>query len=84
MDRQNLAEQLKYSSNDCLLIVTWDNQLKKLNTPFKVLVLNAVGSLNMGEIVSVNQVKVTKKLIIVFVIDGCAFYYYHFDIIVED
>ena len=83
MNKQELAEQLKHSSSNCILIVTWNNQLKKLYTPFKVFVLSTIGSLSKGEVVWVNQVKVTKKLIIVFIIDGDAYYYYHFDILID-
>lgn len=83
MDSNELAEQLKYSSSDCLLIVTWENQLKKLYTPFKVYVLITIGSLSKGEVVLVTQVKVTKRLIIIFIIDGNAYYYYHFDILID-
>jgi hypothetical protein len=83
MDSNELAEQLKHSSSDCLLIVTWENQLKKLYTPFKVCVLNTIGSLSKGEVVLVTQVKVTKRLIIIFIIDGSAYYYYHFDILID-
>ena len=83
MDKNQLAELLKYSSSDCILIVTWENQLKKLYTPFKVYVLNTIGSLSKGEVVLVTQVKVTFKLVIVFVIDGDAYYYHHFDILID-
>tara|TARA_R110002074_G_scaffold226032_5_gene397687 strand:- start:542 stop:793 length:252 start_codon:yes stop_codon:yes gene_type:complete len=83
MDKNELAEQLKYSSSDCILIVTCENQLKKLYTPFKVYVLNTIGSLSKGEVVLVTQVKVTKRLIIIFIIDGNAYYYYHFDILID-
>lgn len=83
MDSNELAEQLKYSSSDCLLIVTWENQLKKIYTPFKVYVLITIGSLSKGEVVLVTQVKVTKRLIIIFIIDGNAYYYYHFDILID-
>lgn len=83
MDSNELAEQLKYSSSYCLLIVTWENQLKKIYTPFKVYVLITIGSLSKGEVVLVTQVKVTKRLIIIFIIDGNAYYYYHFDILID-
>ena len=83
MDKQDLAEQLKHSSSNCILIVTWNNQLKQLFTPFKVFVLNTIGSLSKGEVVWVDEVKVTEKLIIVFIIDGSAHYFYHFDILID-
>ena len=83
MTDENLAEQLKYSSSDWIYIVTCNNVLKQLLTPFKVLVIISVGELNTGEIVWVEQVKVTSKLITVFVINGKAYYYHYFDLIVD-
>ncbi len=83
MTDKNLAEQLKYSSSEWIYIVTWNNVLKQLFTPFKVIVLSDVGQLIKGEIVWVAQVKVTPKLKTVFMINGKAYYYHHFDFIVE-
>lgn len=83
MTVENLAEQLRYSSPDSIYIVTWNNELKKLLTPFKVLVLMSIDEFDAGEIAWVEQVKVTSKLKTVFVINGKAYYYYHFDFIIE-
>lgn len=83
MNKQDLAEQLKYSSSEWLYIVTWNNLLKQLFCPFRVVVLKPVGSLSEGQIVWVEQVKVTMELKTVFVVDGSAYYYYHFDILIE-
>jgi hypothetical protein len=83
MDKQDLAEQLKYSSSEWLYVVTWNNLLKQIFTPFKVAVFNPIGQLSKGQIVWVEQVKVTMQLKTVFVIDGNAYYYYHFDILID-
>ena len=83
MTDENLAEQLEYSSSDCLYIITWNNVFKQLFTPFKVLVLNDIGQLSIGEVVWVEQVKVTYELKTVFVIDSKAYYYFHFDFIID-
>ena len=83
MNKQELAEQLKYSSSECLYIITYNNILKQLFIPFKVSVLANIGALNKGQIVWVEQVKVTMELKTVFVIEGSAYYYYHFDILIE-
>lgn len=80
---KNLSEQLKHSSSEWIYIVTWNNVLKQLLTPFKVLVLISVGELDVGELVWVEQVKVTPKLKTVFVINGKAYYYHHFDFIID-
>jgi len=83
MDKQELAEQLKYSSSEYLYIITWNNVLKQMFCPFRVSVLASIGTLIEGQIVWVEQVKVTMQLKTVFVIDGNAYYYYHFDILID-
>jgi hypothetical protein len=83
MNKQDLAEQLKYSSSEWIYIVTWNNLLKQLFTPFRVTVLKSVGSLSEGQIVWVEAVKVTIELKTVFVIEGSAYFYYHFTILID-
>lgn len=81
MDKEDLAEQLKYSSSEWLYVVTRNNILKQLFCPFRVAVLKPVGELVEGQIVWVQAVKVTLCLKTVFIIDGSAYYYYHFNIL---
>lgn len=83
MDKNELAEQLKYSSSEWLYVVTWNNLLKQLFCPFRVLVMTDIGPLKKGQTVWVEAVKVTMELKTVFVIDGCAYYYYYFDILID-
>ena len=81
MTDENLAKQLKYSSPDWIYVVTWNNVLKQLFTPFKVVVIASVGQLEVEQIVWVEQVKVTPKLKTVFIIECSAYYFFHFDIL---
>ena len=81
MSEQELAEVLRYSSPTTLLIVTWNNLLKQLFCPFKVRVRYSIGPLKEGEKVWVDNVKVTIKLTTVFIVQGGAYYYYHFEIL---
>ena len=83
MNKQDLAEQLKYSSSQWLYVVTWNNLLKQLFTPFRVTVLKPIGALSKEQVVLVEQVKVTMELKTVFLIDGRAYYYYHFNILID-
>jgi|TARA_B110000093_G_C12886257_1_gene374111 hypothetical protein len=83
MDKQNLAFQLNYSSSQWLYVVTWNNILKQLFCPFKVIVLSQIGTLNKGQIVWVEAVKVTIELKTVFIVKQQAYYYYHFDILID-
>ncbi len=77
-----MAELLKYSSPREIYVITYNNILKRLFCPFRVKVLQDIGALKRGQIVLVNEVKVTLELKTVFMINGQAYYYYHFDIIV--
>jgi len=82
MDK-DLAEQLEHSSSEWIYILTWNNLLKQLFTPFEVEVISSVGELEIGQIVWVSQVKVTPQLKTVYIIEGKAYYFFHFDIIVD-
>lgn len=84
MDKNELAEQLKFSSSEWLYVVTWNNILKKIVCPFTVLVLTDIGPLKKGQIVWVQQVKVTMDLKTVYKINSQFFYYNHFNIILEE
>ncbi len=81
MDDRELADWLKYSNPKTLLVVNENNRLQVLYCPFKVLVIVSVGILIKGEIVLVIEIKVTRDLIIVYIINGDAYYYYHFEIL---
>jgi hypothetical protein len=81
MSEQELSEILKYSSPTAILVVTWNNVLKQLFCPFKVVVKNHIGELQKGKEVWVESVKVTVKLTTVFIVDGRAYYFYHFEIL---
>lgn len=82
MNKNQLAEMLKYSSPNIIYIVTWKNLLKKVFCPFQVIVLSDVGELFKDQIVWVELVKVTPELKTIYIINGSAYFYYHFDIII--
>lgn len=81
MSDDELADVLKYSSPDTLYIITWNNLLKKLFCPFKVVVKHQIGELEKGEVVLVSCVKVTAKLKTVYLIKERFYFYYHFEIL---
>jgi hypothetical protein len=83
MNKEELYDTLKHSSSDWLYVITWNNMLKQLLCPFKVIVLSPVGLLRKGQLVMVKQVMVTMDLKTVFIIDGSAYYYYHFNILID-
>lgn len=81
MNERQLSEILKYCSPNELYIVTWNNLLKLLFTPFKVFVLDDLEELVKGQVVWVEQVKITRELKTVYIIQGRAYYYHHFEIL---
>lgn len=83
MNNKDLADLLKHSSNKHLLIVTYDGKLKELYCPFRVKVNQDIGSLKKGDIEFVESVKITIKVITIYIIKETAYYYFYFDIIVE-
>jgi hypothetical protein len=83
MTDKELAEILKFSSSNELYIVTWNKLLKRLFVPFKVRVRHEIGGLKQNQIVWVEAVKVTQNLVTTYIIQGLAYYYYHFDILID-
>jgi hypothetical protein len=83
MNVNELAKELMYFSSNCIYVVTWNNILKKVFTPFRTIVYSDVGQLSKGQIVTVEKIKITIQLKTVFVVDGKAYYHYHFGFIVE-
>ncbi|TDN95315.1 hypothetical protein DET49_102201 [Salegentibacter sp. 24] len=84
MSEDELADVLRYSSPDTIYIITWNNLLKKLFCPFRVVVKHQIGELEKCEVVWVDSVKVTVKLKTVFMVKGRAYYYDHFEILDPD
>lgn len=82
MTKKELAEVLKHSSPQEIYVITHYNSLKRLFCPFSVKVLQDIGNLKRGQTVLVNEVKVTLELKTVFIINGQAYYYSYFDILV--
>lgn len=83
MTKKQLEDILRYSHPRELYVVDWKNRLVVLRCPFKVMVREDIGKLKRHEIVSVDQVKVTMELITVYVVEGQAYFYYHFEILVQ-
>ena len=82
MTKKELVELLKYSSPKEIYVITWNNILKRLFCPFEVEVVQDIGTLKKGQIVYVDEIKVTIELKTVFIIDTKAYYYYHFEILI--
>lgn len=83
MNRTQLAELLRYSSPFSVLVVTYQNKIIELKCPFRVEVINNVGNLKRYKIESVEMVKLSTNLKTVFIVKGEAYYYRHFNILID-
>jgi hypothetical protein len=83
MTKKELAEILKYTSPNIIYVIAWNNLLKKVFCPFKVIVLQNIGKLRTGDVVFVEAIKVDLNLKTIFVIDNQAYYYYNFEILLD-
>lgn len=81
MSNEELIELLKYCSPHIIYVVNSQNRIIKLNTPFKLRVLQDIGVLHKNQIVSCTELKITKEGRIVFCVDGKNYHTYHFDIL---
>jgi len=83
MNREQLADLLRYSSPKSILVVTHENKLIELYCPFWIIVKNDLGRLKPGIKAPVEQVKLSPDLITVFVIANTTYYYWHFEILIR-
>jgi hypothetical protein len=76
-----IAELMKWVDPFSLLVLGFDGQLIRLYCPFTVLVIIPIGTLERGDAVLVEAVKVTLELRDVYIIEGKAYYLIHFRIL---
>jgi hypothetical protein len=70
----------KYTNSDSLLVHTKSKGLIRLFCPFTVKVVQSVDSFMAGEQVEVVNVKVSRDLKLVYIINGKGYYHYFFSI----
>ena len=83
MNEKQIARILKYSDPKKLYVIDWRNKLLLLRCPIKALVKEDIGHLKAREVVFIDEIKVTMELITVFVIKKEAYFYFHFQILVD-
>ena len=84
MKNRELAELLKYSSPNSILVVTWRNKLIELKTPFQVQLIQDIGELKKDELAIVSLVKLATNMKTVFIIENKAYFYYYFKIVIGE
>lgn len=82
LSNEELNEINKYTSPHSILVIQKNGVLKRLYTPFLVIVILPIQDLKNGEKLSVEKVLMTKSGITVYKIKNINYYYYYF-IIVE-
>jgi len=87
----NRNERIKYKEEifkvcrtDSILIINNKGQLVRINCPFFVKVIITIPPLNKGDIKQVTAVKVSLELIDVYIIEGRAYYYFNFIIVITE
>ena len=83
MSNEELIELLKYCSPNIIYVVNGKNRIIKLDTPFRLLVLQDIGGLRKGQMVYCTELKITQQGRIVFLIDGKNYHTYYFDIVTK-
>lgn len=83
MSNEHLIELLKYCSPHIIYVVNGQNRIIKLQTPFKLRVLQEVGVLMKNQIVYCEELKITNDGRIVFCIVGKNYFTHHFDILTK-
>lgn len=81
MSNKELIELLEFCSPNIIYVVSGRNKIIKLQTPFRLRVLQDVGKLKMDQMVFCTELKITQQGKIVFCIDSSYYHTYHFDII---
>jgi hypothetical protein len=81
MHHDELNDIERHCSPYSILVVNSNKELVRLDCPFQVIVVLSIDNLQQGSIVTVTQVKVDIKLILVYVISNRAFHYWYFSII---
>jgi len=77
----SFLEITQWFSPRSILVVNERGTLRRLNCPFTVLCLDAVGDLNEYRLYQVSSVKITEHGKIVYDIAGCLFFHSAFKII---
>lgn len=79
-NREYILELFKIVSTNSILVVNYKGKVKRLYCPFLVICKVDVPPLQKGNQYAVDAVKMTLKLEEVFIINGRAYYFWHFEI----
>lgn len=76
-----IAELNNYCEPNSLLVIDKDGKLRRLYCPFKVITLCTFHIYSSNVTLQVSAVKITLELLLVYVVEGVAYPYYLFKIV---
>jgi hypothetical protein len=82
MDKNELQEINKYCSPESLLVILPNGKLVRINCPFQVVCLYDIDKYNVGQKLTVLQVKMDNNFILVYIIESTAYHYFNFYILI--
>lgn len=82
-DNARMLEEINRHCDPASVLVIGPAGLYRLYCPFRVRVLRDIDHMKEGQLVTVMAVKVTPQLEMVYVIQGKAYYFWYFAIVVE-
>lgn len=83
MSNDKILEEIRRYCDPYSLLVIADRKLIRIMCPFKVRFLRDAAGWKEGEVVSVEKVMVTRELLMVYLIDGNAYAYYLFKVVIN-
>jgi hypothetical protein len=82
MDKAKYIEEISnYCDPFSILVIVEAGRLLRIYCPFTVLTIESVGNYIKGDIVHVQAVKITPGLMNVYIIEGKAYHFYFFRIL---
>ncbi len=76
-----IRELFRLVSTESILVIDRQGKLRRIYCPFRAIVVIPVGEFVTGKTVLVEAVKMTLELREVFIVDGTAYYLFHFRIL---
>jgi len=80
MNIENKLKQPYYFNPKIIFVITWNNKLRVVRTPFSVKAIKPIHNIIEGEIYLVKNVKESKSGITIFEIGNSFYRYKYFDI----
>jgi hypothetical protein len=82
MENSKYIEEIsKYCNPFSILVIVEESRLLRIHCPFTVITIQSIGNYTTGDIAHVQAVKITPDLMNVYIIEGKAYHFYFFRIL---